>query len=180
MFAEGPSNFETDEARAIRDSYNAKNGSTMPSADAQHLFLRAQQASLGRPHGIRRRGCRERWCTSELESVAPAVADTRGGSGAERRLSIRTSHAHWEKARWHDDDDELSAMRRDMMQGDGGAGGRPGTRFLGRRRRSNPSQDSTSSSSDSVPELASKGISPAPTATGGSGARSRSSRRRRW
>ena len=161
MFAEGPSNFETDEARAIRDSYNAKNGSTMPSADAQHLFLPCPagviwvdltefgggDAGSGGAH------------QSFLSSVAPAVADTRGGSGAERRLSIRTSHANWEKARFGTTMmTKLSAMRRDMMQGDGGTGGRPGTRFLGRRRRSNPSQDSTSSSSDSVPELASKGI----------------------
>ena len=60
---------------------------------------------------------------------------------------------------------KLSAMRRDMMQGDGGAGGCPGTRFLGRRRRSDPSQDSTSSSSDSVPNWRAR-ASPAPTATG--------------
>ena len=67
MFAEGPSNFETDEARAIRDSYNAKNGSAMPSADlASTSSFRPSRRHLGRPHGIRRRGCRERWCTSEL------------------------------------------------------------------------------------------------------------------
>ena len=95
IFAEGPSNFETDEARAIRDSYNAKSGSGAV-ADRQHLFrargvIWVDLTEFGEDAG---RG----GAASGLSgSVAPRSL-TRGAAAALAAAEHAASHANWEKA----------------------------------------------------------------------------------